>query len=180
MGEASGVNPKEKSGVGVPKAVCWYLHHHSGNSCVALVPGVSACFSPGPHQQRGEGGPVTWARTSPPNLLPWPAPGEVTPASPSAMAQHGGWQSPVISPWLVWRRVPGARGHPRRWEESLHSIGWLPPASNRAAPGQLGTTPPQPVCSIGCLGLRETDRQVVKPAHQAIRIKTTSARRFQS
>ncbi len=80
-----------------------------------------------------------------------------------------GGSSPMISPWLVWGRVPGARGHPRWWEDTVHSTGWLLPAILiRAALGQLGTTPPQPACSIGCLGIRETDRQVVKkPAHQA-------------
>ncbi len=53
---------------------------------------VSTNFSPGPHQQQGDGGPATWATTSAPNHMPMPTPGEVTPVPPMAMAQHGGWQ----------------------------------------------------------------------------------------
>ncbi len=65
-----------------------------------------------------------------------------------------GGSSPVIRPWLVWRRVQSARGHPQWWKESVHSTGWLPPAILiQAAPRPLGNTPSQPACSIGAWGL---------------------------
>ena len=57
-------------------------------------------------------------------------------------SQHGSWQFTGYKSHPDWRRERGATGQLQRWEESLYSIGWLPPASSWAAPGQLGVNPP--------------------------------------
>ena len=85
---------------------------------------------------------------------------------PLVTTQHGGWQFTGDKSLLLLRGAPGARDHLRRWEVCQHSTGQLPPAPSRAATGQLGIVPPQPVCLLACLGLRETNRQVVNPKNR--------------
>ena len=99
---ASRVNPEEKSGVGVPKAVYRCTQPHSGNSCDVAGAKLFLWI----HHRRGSGwegaggggggggmlhgqqpGPrITMPRQSP---TPTSTPGNYTPASPSAWRQRG-------------------------------------------------------------------------------------------
>ena len=57
MGKALGVNPEEKSGAGVPKAVRGCIQQRSGNSCNGTgTMYIGAFLSSGPFQWHGEGG----------------------------------------------------------------------------------------------------------------------------
>eukprot|EP00745_Piridium_sociabile_P043280 TRINITY_DN8831_c0_g1_i6.p3 TRINITY_DN8831_c0_g1~~TRINITY_DN8831_c0_g1_i6.p3 ORF type:complete len:110 (+),score=10.60 TRINITY_DN8831_c0_g1_i6:354-683(+) len=97
MGKASGVNPEEKSGVGVPKAARGCLQQRPGNSCDgAGTKCIGFCLSIGPFQRRGEGGSTAWVTVCPPYLLTQALrTGEDTPASPHSVAstKHGKQQS---------------------------------------------------------------------------------------
>ena len=83
MGKASGVNPEEKSGAGVPKVVQGCIQQCSGNSCNGTgTMCIGACLSNGPFQWRGEVGSAAWVTAFPPYLLTQALrSGEVTPAS---------------------------------------------------------------------------------------------------
>ena len=172
MGKASGVNPEEKSGAGVPKAVRSCIQRASGNSCDASG---AKMYRPLPflwiHRLRGEGEHAAWATSCSP-YYPAQASALVTlrikhqHVTPYTWRGHsnfaGGvdttrkaavYQLKVIAQIGVER---GARGCFRRWERPSSLTGQLPPALNWAAPSQLGAVPPQSAFLNGCLGIKPT------------------------
>ena len=167
---ASGVNLEEKSGVGVVRQFVVVLNLILTTPATLLVPtcngpAVPLDLSPTWRGAGGEGGMLHGQQPVPhitlPRLssiqspTPTSTPGEDTPASPSAFAQHREQQIPVKSHRSIGIEH-GARGCSRRWERSTYLTGQLLPPSSWAAPSQLGAVPPRSAILIGCMGIRET------------------------
>ena len=133
-GKASGVNPEEKSGAGVPKAVCGCLQLHSGNSCDVGSTKLYRLLQP-------------WSVLN--TTLPRPAPwrGHSSVASP-ATAKHGKQQSTGNKPHSIGV-VKGARGCFRRWERPSRLIGQLPPALAVLSPASKVLSRHSPPASLG-------------------------------
>ena len=139
MAKASGVNPKEKSEVGVPKPVRGCIQSRRGNSCdVVETKCIGSCLSIGPIQRRGEGGVAAWVTVYPP-YLPTQATRTVE-ATPSLLTQlwHNTGSSglPAISLLLDWQRA--------RRQGLLPTVREVI-APHRAATAHLKLGKPQPV-----------------------------------